>query len=425
MEEKKSEERKFKLNRLETTKLMGPWVDEHWASIRVAKAQGKKIAWSIGPLFPFAYAMGITCHFYAGYAAYCGGRKGVPPILEAAEAGGQIIDTCSYHRLHLGMIDAIEKNIPIKEDVLQPIPDLILCGRLCPEHSQIGDSLFRRLKVPAITLDLPPPQKEEDLKPLENYAKRQCYEVVIPQLEEFCGRKFNYDRLSEILAVLKKAAMIRNECWKFFERIPSPWTLWDYAVSIAPVFYLMGQQRSIDYYQQLLDELKQRAGQGISAIAPEERFRVYWDGWIPWTFLGTIMRKLVSFGANPIVGRYPWEFFPHPEHIDPERPVDTLIEQWYSYRMATGSSPEFFQHSLAEWIEQYSLDGLIMYASRTCRVWNLGELDIIDDIERKYGIPGIVIEADMIDPKFFSEAQIDIRLQALFEMIEARRKRKR
>ena len=38
MEEKKSEERKFKLNRLETTKLMGPWVDEHWASIRVAKA---------------------------------------------------------------------------------------------------------------------------------------------------------------------------------------------------------------------------------------------------------------------------------------------------------------------------------------------------------------------------------------------------
>jgi benzoyl-CoA reductase/2-hydroxyglutaryl-CoA dehydratase subunit BcrC/BadD/HgdB len=52
-------------------------------------------------------------------------------------------------------------------------------------------------------------------------------------------------------------------------------------------------------------------------------------------------------------------------------------------------------------------------------------LDIIDEIERNYGIPGIVIEADMIDPKFFSEAQIDIRLQALFEMIEARRKRKK
>jgi len=425
MEEKKSEERKYKLNRLETTKAIGPLVDAHWDGLREAKKQGKKVAWSMGPLFPFAYAMDMPCHFHAGYASYCGGRKGVPPLLEAAEADGQIVDTCSYHRLHMGVILAIEKQLPIKEEVMLPKPDLVLSARLCTEHSHQSDSIYRHIKVPVIAMDMIPPHKPEDLKILENYVKRQCYEVVIPQIEEFCGRKFNYDRLSEMLATLKEAALVRNECWKFFERIPSPWTLWDWGVSIAPVFYLMGQPGTVEYYEKLKAELQQRADQGISAISPEEKFRVYWDGWLPWSFLGTISRKLLSFGANPIVGKYPWEFFPHPEYIDPERPVDTLCEQWYTHMMSTRSSPEFGLEFISECVDKYSLDGLIMYAARTCRLWNLGEQDIIDEIERRHGIPGVVLEADMLDPKFFSEAQIDMRLQALFEMIEARRKMRR
>ena len=75
-----------------------------------------------------------------------------------------------------------------------------------------------------------------------------------------------------------------------------------------------GEAGNRPYYKALLCELKERAEKKIPAILPDgEKYRLYWDGWLPWAFLGMFIRKFVSYGAVPICGRYPWEFFPHPE----------------------------------------------------------------------------------------------------------------
>ena len=55
-------------------------------------------------------------------------------------------------------------------------------------------------------------------------------------------------------------------------------------------------------------------------------------------------------------------------------------------------------------------------------MWNLSGSDVIDTLDKKYGVPGVIIEADMIDPEMFSESQIDTRLEALFETIDGRRR---
>lgn len=54
-------------------------------------------------------------------------------------------------------------------------------------------------------------------------------------------------------------------------------------------------------------------------------------------------------------------------------------------------------------------------------MWNLGQREIVDIIDKRYNIPSVVIEADMIDSAMLSDAQIDTRLQAFFETIDARR----
>jgi len=54
-------------------------------------------------------------------------------------------------------------------------------------------------------------------------------------------------------------------------------------------------------------------------------------------------------------------------------------------------------------------------------MWNLGHNDFIAAIERQNGIPGVVIEGDMVDTRMNSFAQIETRLEALAEMIEARK----
>jgi benzoyl-CoA reductase/2-hydroxyglutaryl-CoA dehydratase subunit BcrC/BadD/HgdB len=416
----------YKLNRLETTKSIGPMVDQHWKELREAKKEGMFVAWCSGPLFIFPYAMKMKCHFMAGYAAYCAGRGAGDQVLEVAEADGELPDTCSYHRLHMGMAAAVRKGIPIREEVILPMPDLMIDGRGCTEMSHYAEALYRQLGINVVAVDIPPVRRDEDIPRVEKYVENQIRETLIPTMEKATGRPFDYDHMSEILTVLKEAATLRNECWKFFEKIPSPWTLWDYGVSIAPVFYLMGKPETIPYYEKLLAELKERGAKNVSSIMPQENYRLYWDGWLPWAFLGIFMRKLIPFGAVPICGRYPWEFFPHPEAIEPEPdPVHNFVQMLYTHRMFTRNVPDYALPFIGELIEKYFLDAMIMFSSKSCRMWNLGQPDIVSEIEKKYGVPGIIIDADMIDSRMFSEAQIDTRLNALFELVEGRRRFKR
>ena len=75
-------------------------------------------------------------------------------------------------------------------------------------------------------------------------------------------------------------------------------------------------------------------------------------------------------------------------------------------------------------LEEYKIDGVIMFSSKTCRMWNLGHPDFINAIEKKNGIPGVVIDGDMVDSRMISDAQIDTRLEALTEMMAARKREK-
>ena len=415
----------YKVNRLKATNNIRPLVDKHWAELREAKERGEKVGWASGPSFIFPYAMGMKCHFMAGYASYCGGIGAADEMMKLAEKAGDLPETCSYHRLHMGLAEAIRKDIPVNQQAIIPMPDLLVAGRYCTEQSHYSESFYRRLGIRIAPLELPFIFEEEDRPRLKEFVRRQIKENVIPTLEDVCGKPFDYDRLSEILSVLRETATIRNKCWEFFKTKPATWTLWDYAVSMAPVIYMMGDPAGIPFYENLLKELQERKDMGIPALAPDgEKYRIYWDGWIPWAFLGKFMRKFTPSGAVCLRGRYPWEMFAHPEILDPENPLESVVEWAYGeYGIANKMAPKGSIDFIGGLVEEYSLDGLVMFSSKSCRMWNLSQMDVVDALDKKYGVPGVVIEADMIDPEMISDSQIDTRLEALFETIDGRRRR--
>ena len=418
-------EQEYKINRLETTSLIGPMVDKHWEELRTAKEKGENVAWCSGVPFIFAYAMDMKCHFMEGYAAYCAGRNAADRLLEIAEGSGELPDTCSYHRIQLGMVEAVKKGLPVREDVVIPVPDLMISGRVCVEMSHYAECLYQRYNIPAVGVEMPTPYQMSDVPFLEAYVERQFREVLIPRMEEVCGKPFNYDRMSEILSVLKKAATIRNECWEYFKKIPSPWTLWDYGVSLAPLIYLMGKPETVPYYEKLKAELEDRVKNNISAMFPKENYRVFWDGWLPWGFMGYFIRKLAKYGANPVSGRYPWEMFPRPDLIEPEPdPVHTFVKALYTGGMLSNNMGKPGIALIDDLVQEYQVDGIISFTAKSCRIWK-GQMTMMSKMERKYGLPGITIEADMADAKMFSDAQIDTRLNAFFEVLEARKEKRR
>ena len=195
----------YKINRLAATNDMRPMVDRHWAELRAAKERGEKGGWASGPSFVFPYAMGMKCHFMAGYAAYCGGIGAADELMKLAEASGELPETCSYHRLHMGMVEAVKKGIPIKKpEAILPLPDLLVAGRYCTEQSHYSESFYRRLGIRVSPLELPFIFEKEDRPRLREFVYRQIKENVIPTLEEVCGKPFDYDRLSEIKVCSKR-----------------------------------------------------------------------------------------------------------------------------------------------------------------------------------------------------------------------------
>ncbi|MEJ2286828.1 MAG: 2-hydroxyacyl-CoA dehydratase family protein [Desulfobacterales bacterium] len=73
---------------------------------------------------------------------------------------------------------------------------------------------------------------------------------------------------------------------------------------------------------------------------------------------------------------------------------------------------------LAELIAEFSLTGFIMHSNRSCKPYSIGMYGMQKDLTGLTGRPGVVIEADQNDPRVYSDAQVETRLEAFIESME-------
>jgi hypothetical protein len=70
---------------------------------------------------------------------------------------------------------------------------------------------------------------------------------------------------------------------------------------------------------------------------------------------------------------------------------------------------------LARLIDEFALTGFIMHSNRSCKPYSVGMYGLRGEVSKRTGKPGVVIEADQNDPRVFSEAQVETRLDAFLE----------
>lgn len=63
-------------------------------------------------------------------------------------------------------------------------------------------------------------------------------------------------------------------------------------------------------------------------------------------------------------------------------------------------------------------DGLIMHQNRSCKNMTLLNNEGGQRVQRNLGIPYVIFDGDQCDPRNFSEAQFDTRVEALCETME-------
>ena len=77
---------------------------------------------------------------------------------------------------------------------------------------------------------------------------------------------------------------------------------------------------------------------------------------------------------------------------------------------------------LADYVERYEADGFVIHSVKSCNSFSAGQLMILREVEKRTGVPGAFIESDLVDPRYFSNANIKNRLESYFQMIESRRR---
>ena len=72
-------------------------------------------------------------------------------------------------------------------------------------------------------------------------------------------------------------------------------------------------------------------------------------------------------------------------------------------------------------MRDYEADGFLINSVKSCNSFSAGQLMMLREVENRTGVPGGFIESDLVDPRYFSAANIKNRLESYFQMIEQKR----
>jgi benzoyl-CoA reductase subunit B len=76
---------------------------------------------------------------------------------------------------------------------------------------------------------------------------------------------------------------------------------------------------------------------------------------------------------------------------------------------------------LCGYIDEYQADGLLVNSVKSCNSYSAGQLLMLREVEKRTGKPAAFIETDLVDPRYFSGANVRTRLESYFQMINQKR----
>ena len=346
-------------------------------------------------------------------------------VLEA-EKIGHSEDVCTYVKSDIGMI--AKGNIAPNGKPF-PNPDVLLLSYTgCFTFMKWFELLREQYQCETIMLHTPYMGDGKITPNMIQYMVKQLREEVIPKLERVSGVKFDIDRLRERLARSAQAEENLVHVLQSARRRPSPIDAYFGGIYyIGPIFgAFRGTEDAIQYYRFLREEIDARVAAGAGPITPEgdmgpEKYRLVVEGPPNYTNFRQFWKMFYDEGAVVVASSYTkvggvYDLgFRH----DPRRPLETLAE--YCLGVYTNRSLPMRIEMLSNYIEEYGADGLLINSIKSCNSFSAGQLLMMREVEKRTGKPAAFVESDLVDPRYFSAANIKNRLESYFQMVEQRR----
>jgi benzoyl-CoA reductase subunit B len=261
-----------------------------------------------------------------------------------------------------------------------------------------------------------------------DYIVEQLRSEVIPKMEEVTGKSFDEDRLRSSLELSARAEDDLVWVLESAKHTPSPIDAYFGGVYyIGPIFTAFrGTAEGVEYYRTLRGEIEERVAAKKGPITPdgeldEERYRLVIEGPPNWTSFREFWKMFYEEGAVVVASSYTkvGGLYDRGFRHDPSRPLDTLAD--YCMGCYTNLGLPARTALLEDYVREYNADGFMINSVKSCNSFSVGQLLMLRQLEERTGVPGGFIESDLVDPRYFSAANIKNRIESYLQMLEQKR----
>ena len=411
--------------RVEGQRLMREW----YAALAAAPARGEPVAnvFVMGNAVEILRAFDFQLVFPEINSLQTGVRKASEEYLRLSEDYGMSPDVCSYVKADVGLI------LKEHEHPAGRIPkaDLAIASNMCSTFIKWAEIWERLLKTPTFVLDLPGQRAANwQVRPGDaqhatdaRWVEAQ-FRDLIAKCETITGKRFDMDGLAEIEERVNQMVFHWNNVVALNRVCPAPYNaMLDGLTYIGIMNVYRGTREGVEFMRKLEEQLKAKVARGEGRVA-EERFRLLFSG----TPCYVSMRRLVELFET-------WGgVFAYSDYLtfaaggmdageliyDTSRPLESLAEVT-ALAAQRGLSNQFFAHErLAQQVRDYDVDGIVFHGIKSCHFVSSGMADTRDYLNKRLNVPSLYIESDLIDPRYWSDAQIKNRVDAFFETLHQR-----
>jgi benzoyl-CoA reductase subunit B len=363
-------------------------------------------AFDIEPVFPEVNALQLAIK-----------KQSLPLILKAEEMGYSS-DNCAYVKADVGY--TFGGGVGPAGTV--PVPKLIVCNFVgCNVYLKWFEHAAHFLDVPLFTIDVPFLRTKEPSKDDVRYVVAQL-RALIATCEKITKKRFDIDRLREICKLSVRAedgwARAKDLC----KATPAPFDAYFDSINMmGPINVLRGTEDAAQFFDSTVKQYEEMVAQGRGPL-PEERFRVVIEGPPPYPHYRAFRDLFAAWGAVAVQSTYStvggiWEWgWRH----DPEHPLESIAQQMLVHNLCNRSLVERYAQ-IRRCVEEWSADALVIHSVKSCRLFSAGQGDMRDYFANELGVPTLLVESDLEDPRYYAQAMMKNRIDAFFESLEHRK----
>ncbi len=375
------------------------------------------VAWctSAGPA-EILRALGFRVYFPENHGALLGASRSALKYIPYAHQAGYQSEICSYLTADIGAW--LMKETPLTRAYGLPSipkPDFIVFNtNQCREVAEWFSFYGREFDCPVAGI-FPPRYVEEISQHHLNDMVGQ-FNQLISVGEAIIGKKLDIEKLSETIALSRKASDLWKSVLLTAASKPAPLTFFDGCILMAPIVVLRGTRECVNFYRETLNELEEFMRSGSGRV-PDESIRIYWEGMPIWGRLRWLSELFAENGASIVASTYcnSWVF----DDFDPGQPLESMAMAYTRIFINRGENTKL--EMMKSLLSTYRVDGVIFHDSKTCFNNSNSRFGLPDRLKRETGTEVLTIDGDLNDLRFFSDGQSKTKIETFIEQLQMKR----